>query len=270
MRDYAGFLRGQIRARAEVIASANPGLSFTSRGVPPTVLFRRASDGRAHPNFHREVWAAVSADQSWAWRLAKPHSHKLALPEEFQAATMELDSSNSSDALLMNVFCYPGAVERISTVLGNTPNSARPDFGYAPKIALVDGTVDTTEVDMLLGDTLVEAKLTESDFTTRPKPHVFRYKALSSVFDVHILPGDEASFSGYQLIRNVLAADQLNARLVVLMDFRRPDLLQEWWTVHAAIHSGPLRARCRVVFWQQLAECCGQEHRRFLEDKYGV
>jgi hypothetical protein len=94
---------------------------------------------------------------------------------------MELDSSNSSDALLMNCFCYPGASVRLARALGAAPIDAIPQFGYRACILLSDGTTDATEVDMLLGDTLVEAKLTERDFTSRPKAHVFRYGAIREV-----------------------------------------------------------------------------------------
>jgi hypothetical protein len=158
-----------------------------------------------------------------------------------------MDSTNSSDALLMNCFCYPGAARRAVGVLEFSPADAVPEFGFMPGVALAGGIDDETEVDMRLDDTLIEAKLTEADFTSRPKVHVLRYKALNDVFDVDLLPGDPDSFSGYQLIRNVLAAAQLDLRLVVLIDSRRPDLLQEWWTVHAAIKEGRVRGRCEPL-----------------------
>jgi hypothetical protein len=182
----------------------------------------------------------------------------------------ELDSTNSSDALLMNCFCYPGAAERAAPVLGASPSDASPAFGFRPRIELSDGTGDDTEVDMRLGNTLVEAKLTERDFTTRARSHVLRYKALISVFDVDGLPGDSEHFAGYQLVRNVLAAAQHQLRLIVLIDYRRPDLLQEWWTVHSAIRDGRLRARCGVRFWQEVAAALEPEHRSLLEVKYGI
>jgi hypothetical protein len=183
---------------------------------------------------------------------------------------MELDSTNSSDALLMNCFCYPGAAFKAAAVLGSSPADAVPEFGFMPRVALTGGDEDETEVDMRLGDTLIEAKLTEADFTSRPKAHVLRYKRLNDVFDCDLLPGDTASFSGYQLIRNVLAADQLDLRLIVLIDFRRPHLLQEWWHVHGAIREGQLRQRCGVRFWQQVAAAFDPVHRKLLEQKYGI
>jgi hypothetical protein len=123
---------------------------------------------------------------------------------------------------------------------------------------------------MLLGDTLVEAKLTESDFTSRSKAHVFRYSAMREVFDVECLPTDEEHFHGYQLIQNVLAAAQHRKRFFVLLDYRRPDLLNQWWQVHSAISSSETRGRCGVRFWQRLAAAADPHHRDLLKQKYCV
>ena len=59
-------------------------------------------------------------------------------------------------------------------------------------------------------------------------------------------------------------------RLVVLIDWRRPDLLQQWWKAHGAIKNGDLRSRCEVHFWQEVAMACEPSHRKFLTDKYGL
>jgi hypothetical protein len=183
---------------------------------------------------------------------------------------MELDSSNSSDALLMNCFCYPGASVRFASVLGAIPVSDSPQFGYKARILFSDGGRDRTEADMVLGDTFVEAKLTEKDFTSKPKAIVYRYAALREVFDVDLLPAGAENFHGYQLIRNVLAAAQHGKRLIVLLNYRRPDLLEEWWHVHAAISASALRGRCGVRFWQQLSAAADPHHRDLLEQKYGI
>ncbi|MBZ5498899.1 MAG: hypothetical protein LAP85_21080 [Acidobacteriia bacterium] len=263
-------LKDQLRIRAEAWAQRPGVLAYRSRGTPATVLFQQSTDGASHGNFFEEAWDAITADREWSRRLEKRHTKSNALPLEYQTSAKELDSSNSSDALLMNCFCYPGACVRLAEVLGATPLCAVPRFGYPPRIILSDESTDATEVDMVLGDTLVEAKLTERDFTSRPKAHLFRYDALRDVFDVEILPANEEHFHGYQLIRNVLAAAQHGKRLIVLMDSRRPDLLDQWWQVHAAISASSLRNRCGVRFWQQLAASAEPHHRDLLEQKYGV
>jgi len=145
-----------------------------------------------------------------------------------------------------------------------------PEFGYHPRLPLNDGGKEKTEIDMRLGALLVEAKLTEEDFTVRPKTHVLRYRDLLTVFYVDALPGDDSRFSGYQLIRNVLAAAQDQATFVALIDARRPDLLEEWKAVSAAIRDGSLRNRCGVRTWQECAAAAPPELRSFLETKYGL
>ena len=266
--DWAVALKEQIRERATAWAELTNAVAYKSSGSPGTIMFPAGIDGPG--NLFPEVSAAVGANPEWRSRLNKAHPQRRHLPEEFRAHAKELDSSNSSDALLMNCFCYPGASERFAAVLGATPREARPRFGIAGEVELGNGVPDRTELDMMLGDTIIEAKLTEKDFTARPKDHVRRYARLSSVFDLETLPGDADSFEGFQLIRNVLAAAQQSMRLIVLIDARRPDLLQEWWGVHAAIADGGLRSRCQVRFWQELAKAAKPQHRALLEARYGL
>ncbi len=268
--DWSRALRAQLHTRAEAWASKEALPHYESVGQDPTILFERDLDGRRHGNFHLSSWRAISANPAWARRLEKVHSQVKALPEEKRALAKELDSSNSSDALLMNCFCFPGAVERILSGLRLPTELGTPDFGYLPRLSLSDGTLDDTEVDMRIGTFFVEAKLTEKDFTTKVKAHVFGYRDFTKVFDVDALPGDESTFTGYQLIRNVLAAAQHNASFVVLVDQRRPDLLQEWWNVHAAIRDSELRERCGFRTWQQVAAAAPHVLKDFLELKYGL
>ena len=79
---------------------------------------------------------------------------------------MELDTCTSYDALLMNIFCYPGALRNGGGLahLGAEPDTT-PIFGYRARVPLANGRFDRTEVDMRLDDLVVEAKLTESDFS---------------------------------------------------------------------------------------------------------
>jgi len=268
---WAIALRGAIRDSAYAWASAQGVMYYTSRGQPPTILFERAADGQSHGNFHADAWRAIMAEPAWLARLDKPHSQARALPPEKATTARELDSSNSSDALLMNCFCFPGALERIYPSLGPSPEgTAHPEFGFKAKLPLTDGTEDATEIDMRIGSTLFEAKLTEKDFTSRPTAHVLRYVGLPAYFEVSALPSDGTETGGYQLIRNVLAAAHHNASLLVLIDQRRPDLLQEWWRVHSAIKDVSLRLRCGFRTWQQVAAAGPAPLQEFLSLKYGL
>lgn len=107
----------------------------------------------------------------------------------------------------MNIFCYSGVFRdgRVSTILGLKPR-ATSNFGFMARVPLANGKFDRTEVDLQLGDLLIEAKLTESDFQRAPKLTVRAYRDFSEVFDTENLPQTESDFLSYQLIRNVLAA----------------------------------------------------------------
>ncbi len=91
------------------------------------------------------------------------------------------------------------------------------------------------------------------------------------VFVGDALPRDGEDYLSYQLIRNVLAvAERPSARFLVLHDARRPDLLREWWTLHAAIRGADLRCRCGLVLWQEIAATAAKPLREFLSTKYGL
>ena len=266
--NWANALRVELARRARAWAAKQDLPSYQSLGAEPTILFEKSPDGLLHGNFHPDSWKAIRSNPDWERRLTKPHSQRVALPEERRATAKELDSSNSSDALLMNCFCFPGVN---SSVLGDSvPGLSRPVFGFPAGLRLTGDTVDATEVDMHVGGVIVEAKLTEADFTARPEAHVLRYTDLGSCFDVSSLPRKADSILSYQLIRNVLAAAQHSMHLVVLIDARRPDLLQEWWRVYASISDVSLRLRCGFRTWQQVAAETPPDLRRFLQEKYGL
>lgn len=268
--DWAGMLRAELAKAANQWAVATGLPSYRSLGSLPATMFSATADGRAHGNFSDAAWQAINTSADWAERLKKPHSRRRALPTSEGSLAMELDSSNSSDALLMNLFCPPGAARRLARFLEASPDDGTPVFGFHPRIELVDASAEATEIDMRMGDTIFEAKLTERDFTSRRRDHVFRYRALPKVFEVALLPGDKETLHGYQLIRNVLAAAQHGLRLIVLLDGRRPDLLHEWWRVHAAISDGLLRQRCGWCTWQELALASSVDQQEFLRVKYGL
>jgi hypothetical protein len=65
---------------------------------------------------------------------------------------------------------------------------------------------DCTEMDMKIGELLVEAKLTESDFQWAIPKQISRYCDLETVFDCSQLHIRNGKYGGYQLIRSTLAA----------------------------------------------------------------
>jgi len=155
----------------------------------------------------------------------------------------ELDSSVSSDALLMNIFCYPRITSRANfcNILGIETGS-RPEFGFRPRVPLLSGAIERTEIDMKLGNVLFEAKLTEADFQLQRAELVEGYRDLREVFACRQLPRIGKKYASYQLIRNILAAYALELDFCALIDARRPDLIEDWYAIVCCVRSAELLA----------------------------
>jgi hypothetical protein len=145
-----------------------------------------------------------------------------------------------------------------------------PEFGFRPHVPLNSGFVERTEVDMKLGSVLFEAKLTESDFQIQNAGIVEGYRDLKEVFECRKLPRRGKAYLSYQLLRNVLAAHALDLSFCVLLDARRPDLLEDWYGVLRCIRISALSSRCRILTWQELAQVLPPKMQRFLTAKYGI
>jgi hypothetical protein len=203
-----------------------------STGRSPSVIFGVGEDGQ-HGNFHPASYRAILAQPDWALRLRKAHTGcRKALPRA-DWRWRELDCASSSDALLMNVFCYPGTLNgpsatRLQSLLG-VDRGVSPRFGLRMAVPLANGRSEMTEVDMKLGSLLIEAKLTESNFQQARPGLVLRFRDLEEVFFLDELPrtraltvdaqwdeeqarripverGSTGNFASYQLIRSTLAA----------------------------------------------------------------
>ena len=145
-----------------------------------------------------------------------------------------------------------------------------PRFGLRARVPLTNGRVDSTEVDMQVGDLLVEAKLTESDFQRAEKAKMLRYRDFLAVFDEAALPHTERHYHSSQLIRNVLAAHDRHASFCVLLDARRSDLREAWYAVIRCVRAAELRTACKVLTWQELAQALPKSLQFFLAQEYGV
>jgi hypothetical protein len=150
------------------------------------------------------------------------------------------------------------------------PSGLVPQFGFRPEIPLRSGKTDRTEIDMKLGDLMVEAKLTETDFQTAPVRMVERYRDLIDVFDSGELMMSGDVVRGYQLIRGILAAHATGGSFCVLCDARRPDLIENWYAVMRAVRSCVLRCRLQLLTWQELTAVLPRSLQRFLAAKYGI
>jgi len=186
-------------------------------------------------------------------------------------AWKELDCSSSSDALLMNIFCYPGlmGLPAVRAFLGSDGTEV-PEFGVRPRTPFGNGRKDNTEIDMRLGDLLVEAKLSESDFQIADARLLRRYRDLETVYEMCELPLRNGKHVGYQLIRGILAAYATEDSFCVFCDARRPDLSECWYRVMRAVRLYDLRCRLKLLTWQELAGVVPGDLQDFLALKYGI
>ena len=267
----AGSVRRELSQRAEQYALKHGLPHCLSYGGSPTVCFESYRDSR-HGNFLPASYKAILRNPNWRRRLQKVHSQgRKSLPRLEPGIRRELDTCTSSDALLMNLFCYPGVFRdgRAGSML-DVKSPTIPDFGFRARVPLANGKFDRTEVDLRLGDLLIEAKLTESDFQKAPKTAVRAYRDFDEVFDQEDLPQTDRDFLSYQLIRNVLAAHASGRAFCVLTDARRPELIEAWYAVMKCVRPVDLLIRCKVLTWQELAIALPRSLREFLAEKYGI
>src|ERR1700731_3558038 len=136
---WAGALRRELSARNQEIVITSGSVHELTTGETPSAIFGR-SESRQHGNFHPASYRNICANPAWARRLTKVHTgSRKALPMGAWR-WMELDCANSSDALLMNIFCYRRTVANhaLSSMLGVAPGLA-PEFGFRPRIPLRSG-----------------------------------------------------------------------------------------------------------------------------------
>src|SRR6266700_941969 len=267
----ASLLRHELRARNMSYAITRQLPHVTSYGEAPVVVYQQSDCGRHHGNFISASYRAILRRPEWRKRLLKVHSSgKRSLPRG-NSVWRELDSSMSSDALLMNTFCYPGVTKGrdLTLMLGTDVNDV-PEFGFRPRVPLKSGMIDRTEVDMRLGSVLFEAKLSEADFQSQHGTIVEGYRDLKVVFEWGKLPRTRKRYASYQLLRNVLAAQALGLSFCVLLDARRGDLMEDWYEIMACLRPTALRTRCKVLTWQELATVLPARLQQFLDLKYGI
>jgi hypothetical protein len=190
---YAAQLRLELGLRNRLYAK---GRNFVeSYGDPPVIVYapeHAAGDAAVngtHGNFFDAAYAAIGARPEWLRRFDKVHAQAARSLPKAERRWRELDSSMSSDALLMNVFCTPAVAEAqaVRRMLGVDAEDA-PQFGWKARVLLKSGRFDRTEVDMRWGSLLVEAKLTESDFQSCKAEVVEKYRDFDEVFDRELLP----------------------------------------------------------------------------------
>jgi hypothetical protein len=168
---YASQLRQELGARNYDYAMTRGLAHVSSYGAMPVVVYEPCADSGQHGNFHDASYRAILRNPEWQRRLSKIHSQARHSLPRADRRWKELDSCMSSDALLMNVFCHPRTMRSaaVCSMLGVVVGD-EPRFGFSARVPLASGHVDRTEVDMKVGDLLVEAKLPSPTF----KPGLLR------------------------------------------------------------------------------------------------
>jgi hypothetical protein len=188
----SGFYAAQLRKELAVrnLAWAASRAHVETYGADPVIVYAPEEQAGTirHGNFFDAAYAAILARPDWTRRLKKAHTGRRTLPRA-ERSWCELDSSTSSDALLMNVFCAPGVLDAplVRSFLG-VEDGADAVFGWKARVPLKNGRTDTTEVDLRLGSLLIEAKLTEADFQTKAATVVEGYRDFEEVFSPELLP----------------------------------------------------------------------------------
>jgi hypothetical protein len=261
---YASLLRQELTSRNTSYAALKLLPHVTSYGELLVVVYQQSECGQHHGNFISASYRAILKRPQWRRRLQKVHSQgRRSLPAT-DGRWRELDSSLSSDALLMNIFCYPGVTRRTEVwrILALEPGTV-PEFGFMPRVPLFSEGTERTEVDMKLGNMLFEAKLTEGDFQVERAELVERYRDFREIFESRQLPRTMKKYISYQLIRSVLLAHALDLDFCTLLDARRPNLIQDWYNIVRCVRSATLRSRCKVLTWQELVCVCLRSYRIF-------
>jgi hypothetical protein len=268
---YCSLLRHELRRRNLAFAKAHNLAHALSYGDQPVVVYAPSHELSRHGNFEAASYAAILQCLDWKLRLDKAHTTARRTLPSNDRPWRELDSSMSSDALLMNVFCHPATLSHATCAMLGIDCPSRPEFGFRARVPLNNGRTDRTEIDMKIGNLLVEAKLTEANFQTQKQAILEAYRDLDAVFDSSKLPRTSTGeFISYQLIRNVLAAYELRSSFCVMLDERRPDLKDAWYGIMQCVVDTDLKTRCKVLTWQELASLLPAQLQEFLDLKYGI
>jgi hypothetical protein len=260
-------LRREISNRNLELAEHLPHES--TYGELPSILYQD-TDGH-HGNFLAASYRRICAAPDWSRRLEKCYTANRRVPRAQDRKRRELDCAHSSDALLMNIFCYPGVTSRrpVCALLGVEPG-LRPEFGVRVQTPCAPGLSDRTEIDMALGSLFVEAKLTEGGFQSARRELVSRYIGVDEVFDLDELPASPEVYHHYQLIRGILAAHHCGRSFLLLCDARRADLIEDWYCIVRTVRCCEVRARIMLLTWQELGATLPTKLQMFLRERFGI
>ena len=227
--------------------------SFTGVERPSAFLF-----DKIEMSFHNKSFENIIKNEKYLQRLNKIHPKVPTI--------LEMQSSNSSDALLMNIFAYPEIrnLKKFQDLLSINPKDDI-EFGWNPILA--NEKRYKTEIDVKIGNSIFEAKLTESDFKSKNLNIVLLYEDVETILDLKALTKDEI-VSNYQLVRNLVTAKKYGYKFHLLIDDSRDDLRFEFDKVKNSIIDKTLANSIELITWQQISTCVSDDLKEFLTEKY--
>lgn len=268
-RRTANRLRAELSTRNRLRAEQSSLTHEATYSAQPSVIYTKNQEG--HGNFFPSAWQAIQSNSAWAARLDKTYTASARVPRSRDRWRGELECATSSDALLMNIFCAPSTLRSTSLcAVLNINHDDKPVFGWRANVPLEHNYADRTEIDMRIGDLLVEAKLCEGDFQSAPLSMMRRYPAFADVFDIERLHPRRNKLRSYQLLRGVMAAVEHDARFALMCDARRPDLIEDFTQVLSAVRYSAIRCRLQLITWQEIAYHLTRPLQQFLAEKYGI
>lgn len=260
-------LEERIRENTELFAKDNLEIkgNITKTGV---YLFDEVK-----MNFIPESFNNIIKHSNWYKRTQK----KL----EKYPKILEMQSSKSSDALLMNIFCYPDFInwEKPKKLLQiNNYNCMKfgwnPEFSYEKKKFEYlkklgkENEFHPSEIDLKIGDSIFEAKLTEKNFGEKEIEIIQKYDGFELVFDETILKKTDNKYINYQLIRNILVAQKYNYKFILLVDETRNDLIEYFETTKEAVKNSKLKERIYYKTWQCIIKECEDKLSNYISKRY--
>jgi len=254
--NYSNKIRARLKGNALKLESNNTIKGFERKTA---YIFDNIS-----MNFNKDSFDNIHKNNDWKSRLAKRHTH---FPDQ---NIYEMQSANSSDALLMNIFCHPQFTKWIGPKkLLKIEKYDDITFGWNP-IFKNENPKQRTEIDLKINNTdiIIEAKLTESDFTSKEIDYVERYEKIFTVFDKNQLKITNGKYENYQLIRNILAAKKYNSQFILLIDETRIDLIRHFYETINAVKDINLVNNLRFITWQEITELTGISLKEYIENKY--
>ena len=205
-------------------------------------------------------------DETFKNIVGNVHFKRLAKSHPTAPGFLEMQSSNSSDALLMNFFSHPRIKESKSLrKLLSFKLSDDIEFGWNPKHE--NETRHKTEIDMKIGMSIFEAKLIESDFKSKTLDVVLRYNDVENLIDLKPLIKNGLVYN-YQLIRNAVTAKIYNYKFYLIVDETRVDLILEFNKVKNLIIDKSLKENFSFITWQEIAKYVEIDLKNYVTKKY--